>query len=118
MHTSSVASASFRSLMTTARSAWYPAVTAPSSMCLRARARKVLMSVRKGCLLAGVALAMADSFQVGQLSQRGIQQHHHDEAADEPEGGGLLMALAMGLGNDLVRHHPQHRAGGETQPRP
>src|SRR6266850_194594 len=42
----SVASASFSSLSTTARSAWYPGVTAPCAMCSRARLRNVWMSER------------------------------------------------------------------------
>src|SRR5918999_694813 len=52
----SVASASFRSLSTTSRSAWYPGVTAPCAMCSRARRRNVWMSERNAPAIALVAL--------------------------------------------------------------
>src|SRR5450759_1173894 len=48
----SVARASFKILITVGRLALYPSVTAPLSMCRRARRRSSWMSVRKPCFLS------------------------------------------------------------------
>src|ERR671914_1634220 len=79
----SVASASFRSLSTTSRSAWYPGVTAPCAMCSRARRRNVWMSERNAPAIRLVTLL--------RLLGRGCTRRR------PLLGFGGLLGLALGL---------------------
>src|SRR5690606_40214499 len=47
------------------------------------------------------------------LAQRRIQEHHYRKPEHQTYGGGCLMAVAVGLGNDLMGYHEDHRPGGQ-----